>query len=56
MEEREKELKYFSIFTLASSRDIINNNFNNYCLVVFLIISIISLAFTYYNYNKKELL
>lgn len=49
-------LKYFSIFTLASSRDIINNNFNNYCLVVFLIISIISLAFTYYNYNKKELL
>ena len=48
-------LKYFSLFELAPSRYIIENNgIDIISICVGLIIMVVSLLFTYYNYNKKE--
>lgn len=50
-------LKYVSIFTLADTRNIIlNGTINNIFIIIAVMISLILLIFTYYNYNRKELI
>ena len=50
-------IKYFSIYTLADTRNILNNNnFNPIMIIISIIITIIFITGTYIKYNKKELL
>ena len=50
-------LKYFSIYTLADTRKVIENTSINYVnIIISLSISIIFLISTYLKYNKKELI
>ena len=50
-------LKYFSIYTLADTRNIISNvSINPIVIVVSLCITIIFIVCTYLRYNKKELI
>ena len=57
MNEKVEFFKYFSVFSLSDSRNIIqNNSFSLYVIVIFVLLfggfSYLSL----YHYNKKELL
>jgi ABC-2 type transport system permease protein len=50
-------LKYFSIYTLADTRNVITNvSINNNLVIISLMISIIFVILSYIRYNKKELL
>ena len=50
-------LKYVSIYTLASVRDIIEyTKINSICIILSIIISITFIVLSYIRYNKKELL
>ena len=49
-------LKYFSIYTLADTRNIIENNKLNFNMIIIsIIISLIFISLSYFKYNKKEL-
>lgn len=49
-------IKYFSIYTLADTRNVIQNvEINPVCIFISIVISIIFIACSYITYNKKEL-
>ena len=55
MGDKVEIFKYFSLFTLSDSRNIITtNNININLIIISLIISILSIIGTYIRYNKKE--
>ena len=57
MAETTEFLKYFSVFTLADTRNvIINISINPFMIFISIIISIIFLGLILINYNKKELI
>ena len=50
-------LKYFSIYTLADTRNIINNGYiNPICIIASILITLFFISLSYIRYNKKELL
>ena len=50
-------LKYFSLYTLADTRNIIANcEINIWCILISIISSVIFASLSYIFYNKKELL
>ncbi len=50
-------LKYFSIYTLADIRNVIANcEFNPVMIGITLLITIVCITASYYNYNRKELI
>ena len=50
-------LKYFSIYTLADIRNVIANcEFNPVMIGISLLITIVCITASYYNYNRKELI
>ena len=50
-------LKYFSIYTLADTRNVIKNtSLNPIYIIVSIVITIILITLSYLNYNKKELI
>lgn len=54
--EQTKFIKYFSIFSLSDSREIIlNNNLSPISIIISILISIIAAFGIYYRYNKKDL-
>lgn len=56
MGDKVEIFKYFSLFTLSDSRNIITtNSININMIVISLLISLISIVGVYYRYNKKEL-
>ena len=49
--------KYFSLYTLADTRNIIENTKISFvCILISLVLSAIFIVLTYYRYNKKELI
>ena len=56
LSEKVSILKYFSVYTLADTRNIITNNgINPICIIISLAITVIFIIGTYIRYNKKEL-
>lgn len=50
-------IKYFSIYSLANTRNIVSNNIlNPLCIIVSILITIVFISLTYIRYNKKELI
>ena len=48
--------KYFSLYTLADTRNIIENTkISIVCIIVSIALSAIFIVLTYFRYNKKEL-
>lgn len=57
LSEKVSFLKYFSIYTLADIRGVINNNsISLWCIVISILITGIFIIGTYIRYNKKELI
>ena len=49
-------LRYFSIYTLADTRNIIKNTvINPLCIIISILLTIVFISFSYIKYNKKEL-
>ena len=49
-------MKYFSIYTLADTRNVIKNvSINSTMIIIFIMLTIIFICGTYIRYNKKEL-
>ena len=56
LSEKVEFIKYFSLYTLADTRNVISNvEINPIMIIISFLITFIFITFSYVKYNKKEL-